>query len=584
MTRQEIKLGICGSGGDGIMAIGEILTSAAAHEGLQAFLLKSFGPQIRGGESSVRLRISDNEIQTPGDRLDILACLSWKEYVRFKQELRGGDDLIVISDTREPLPTDPNPLDTLGIQIQLEAPFTDIAKELTGSPLAKNMVLAGYLAGLVNLPMEGILLGIQKRFSKKSEEIIDKNTKAYEKGVELGKAAQKEHNICPLTYTKRDPKVLIDGNTATAFGALVAGCDFFAGYPITPASEIMEWLSTEMYRFNRIMIQAEDEIAALGMVVGASFAGKKSMTATSGPGFALMVEMIALAAASELPCVIVDVQRAGPSTGIPTKTEQGDLLLALYGSAGDAPRVVIAPADVEDCFQLAIDAFYVAEKYQLPVIILSDQFVGQRTETIDKIKLEGLRQSQRDIPDTDQLTDYKRFAELESFDGVSPMSFLGMAGGEYIAAGLEHNEYGYPSATVEEHQRQNIKRYRKFRHIRMEPWKFRYIGDTDAELGIICWGSTKGAVKEAVEVARKEGIKIRCMIPQLLYPIPFKQIEEFLAPLKKLIIAELTFSGQFFKYLNSSFNLPETHLVKRGGAMPLSTEEILTRIREVDRV
>jgi 2-oxoglutarate ferredoxin oxidoreductase subunit alpha len=310
------------------------------------------------------------------------------------------------------------------------------------------------------------------------------------------------------------------GNQATALGALAAGCRFYAGYPITPATSIMEFLSQQMPQVGGTLIQAEDEIAAITMAIGASYGGVKAMTATSGPGLALMIEAIGHASMTEVPVVLVDVQRAGPSTGMPTKTAQGDLFMALYAANDEAPRFVIAPDSVEDCFYQMVNAFNLAEKYQMPVMVLTDQAMSERVETIRPIDLSRIQVVDRLKPDLDgdgRENGYQRYALTE--DGVSPMAIPGMRGGHYVAEGLEHNERGAPNYTPEMHRAMTEKRHRKVESARRELRHWSVVdewGDPGAEIGIIGWGSTKGTVREAMARAMQEGVRVGALYPATL--------------------------------------------------------------------
>ena len=328
------------------------------------------------------------------------------------------------------------------------------------------------------------------------------------------------------------------------------------------------------------MVQTEDELSAFGAVLGGSFAGVKSMTATSGPGLALMTEMLGLASMAELPAVIWDVQRGGPSTGLPTKSEQSDLWQAVFGSHGDAPRVVLAPADVEDCFHTMVDAFNIAEEYQIPVVVLSDQNIAQRRETLSMLTLDH-EVKERLRPTDEELVDYKRYKETPN--GVSPMTWPGIEGGEYQTNGLEHDEYGRPTSMHIIHERMNAKRYRKLRPIRDEYHFIRCYGPKDADVGILCWGSSKGPVKEAVMNANARGEKVAAFVPQVLYPFPKHEFETFLKGIKEFIIVELSFSAQFYKYLRTFLELPEghTHLFKRSGGKNLTVTEVEELIAKV---
>jgi 2-oxoglutarate ferredoxin oxidoreductase subunit alpha len=374
--------------------------------------------------------------------------------------------------------------------------------------------------------------------------------------------------------------LLMSGNELSAIAALHAGCRFFAGYPITPSSEVLHLLSELMPKVGGYLVQTEDELAAIGAVIGGSFAGVKSMTATSGPGLALMTEMLGLASMAEIPAVIIDVQRGGPSTGLPTKSEQSDLWQALWGSHGDAPRVVLAPADVEDCFHATVAAFNIAEEAQMPVIVLSDQFIAQRRETLSMLTLDH-EVIGRQVPSAGDLREYKRYRETKS--GVSPMSWPGMKGGEYQTNGLEHTEDGSPTSMHLIHEQMNAKRYRKLRLVRDKYSFYRRYGAEQADLGIICWGSAKGPVKEAVLAANGRGERVAAFVPQLLYPFPTAEFADFLKSVREVIVMELSYSAQFYKYLQTFLELPEghTYVYKRSGGKNLTVGEVEDKITKV---
>jgi 2-oxoglutarate ferredoxin oxidoreductase subunit alpha len=378
-----------------------------------------------------------------------------------------------------------------------------------------------------------------------------------------------------------EPRLVMTGNQATALGALAAGCRFYSGYPITPATSIMEFLSKELPRLDGTLVQAEDEIAAITMALGASYGGVKSMTATSGPGLALMIEAIGHASMTEIPVVIVDVQRAGPSTGMPTKTAQGDLFMALYASSDEAPRFVIAPDSVEDCFYQMVNAFNLSEKYQMPVIVLTDQAMSGRVETMRMIDPSGITIVDRLKPHLDgdgRENGYKRYALTE--DGVSPMAIPGMRGGHYVAEGLEHNEYGAPNYTPEMHRAMMEKRYRKVESARRELRGWNVVdewGDPDAEIGIIGWGSTKGTVREAMARAMQEGVRVGALFPAMLLPMPDEEIRAFLANKRAVIVPEMNYRGMFGDVITHRYNVPVRHVNKYDG-LPFKVREIYDAI------
>ncbi len=577
MAASDLVVGAVGRGGDGVILSGELLMASAASKGLYGYMVQSYGPQIRGGESSFRARFSVEQVSSPGDFLDILVVFDWAAYEMFSNELVPKESAFVLFDEDNPVPE--------GVRLsgtKLAAPFAKLSKSASGSLQAKNMVMVGILGGLFGFGAEGIGAGVKKRLAKKGEEVIKKNLEAFEAGFSYGTAnATEAAGKIGLEYSPGPPKLVLSGNEALALGALHAGCRFYAGYPITPSSEILEFMGKNMWKFGGSFIQAEDELASIGMVLGASFGGTKAMTATSGPGFSLMTEMLGLGSMMEIPAVIVDVQRTGPSTGIPTKSEQSDLWQAVFGTHGDAPRVVLAPSDVEDCFHAAVDAFNISEEYQLPVVILSDQLLAQRKVTLSSLPLDKAVVGRRTPAEGDAEGGYCRY-RLGSEDGVSPMAVPGDPRGIYQTTGLEHNEKGEPTSSFELHEVMNEKRYRKLKAIAERYRYVRRYGASEPEVGILAWGSSKGAIKEAVAKANAKGRKVAAFIPELLYPFPKHELEAFLKPLKKVVIIELSYAAQFYKYLKTFLDLPEERVIlkKRSGGAFLGVSEVEAAIEE----
>ncbi len=592
MECRDLTLAIVGSGGDGVISAGEIIVKAAAAEGLHCFLLKSFGPQIRGGESSCKIRLSTEPLLSIGEETQILLCYSWADHTRFREEIRLAKNAVIISDTDDKAGED-LPIEILGSQTWIKVPLNQLASVEIGNALTKNIVSLGVLEGFFRLPEKGIAGQIEKRFSKKKQDLIDLNLGAIAVGRKW--AEDYIHEFSPelprfAEFEPREANLVITGNEACAMGALWSGVKFFAGYPITPATDIMEWLEKRLPRFDGTMIQAEDEIASAGMAIGASFAGVKAMTATSGPGIALMSEMIGLASMAEIPLVIVNVQRGGPSTGIPTKTSQSDLLQACYCTHGDAPHVVLAAVDAKDCAFIATQAFYISEKYQLPVLVLLDQFVGQRVETVPRRELlergieEGwIRRFERVTPTKEELAENRFHRYKQTRDGVSPMSFPGIEDADYIASGIEHNELGYPVSDVDVHRRMHAKRYLKMDFIKEEMKFMRHYGDPKARIGILCWGSSKGPARQAMLQAEEEGIPTRMLIPSCLMPLHEATVQEFIDSCDKVIVADSSYSAQFLTYLKTQVVLPAQKLVDLHfvDGMPLPVKELKAKIKEV---
>ncbi len=588
MGQNDIVIGIAGSGGDGIISAGEILINAAASDGLFTFMLKSFGPQIRGGESSVRTRISQNPIATQGDRIDVLVVLSWKDFLRFQGEMMFKKNLVIVSDSEDKFPEEDIPLDMKNVEAWYKIPFGEIAKNSAGSLLAKNIVMLGAVSELFKLPDDALAKSIKKRFASKKSEVIESNLTAVHAGADYVRDNLKKTDHITFEYKKAKAQLIMEGNEAIAFGALYSGINYFAGYPITPSSEVMQWLSKEMPKYGGVFMQMEDELASINAIVGASFGGAKAMTATSGPGISLMNESIGLASIAELPIVVVNVQRVGPSTGIPTKTEQADLMQAIWGSHGDSPRVVIAPSDVEDCFDTTVLSFYIAEKYQIPVILLSDSFIGQRKESINPDRFKNLeygfkKVNERLLPTAEELKEYKRFRYSES--GISPITKPGIEGGEYQAAGIEHSEIGWPTSDVDIHEKMNVKRFAKHDLIKEEFEFVRTYGPDDAPIGVIAWGSSKGAVKEAVEKANANGYNVAAIVPQLILPFLTKPFEKFMKTKKHVLIAEVAYAGPFRRYLRGFIRFGDygTKITPYSisGGSPFTVEQIYDKLVEI---
>jgi 2-oxoglutarate ferredoxin oxidoreductase subunit alpha len=576
---KDLIIGMAGSGGDGIVSAGESLITAAAIEGYYAILTKSFGSQIRGGESSYRLRISTRQIFNPGGYLDIAVALNWDDFLKFGSELPVDGRTNVIYDSNSGIQPQEIPLVGIKPAAVMAVPILEMAKQFAGSEKAKNTIVLGLLAGWFGIAPSGILAGLKKKFASKGSEILKANELAFQAGINytddhpLPTAIKLEPAI-----TSSDKKMLADGNEMTAAAAIFAGCTFFSGYPITPSSEIMQFLNREIWKYGGSMLQAEDEIAGIGAVVGASFAGKKALTATSGPGMSLKTEILGLASIAELPLVCVNVQRGGPSTGIPTKSEQSDLFQATFSAHGDVVRPVLAPTSVADSFGVTVEAFNIAEEYQTPVVILSDQEIAQRKEILDPIQTSDFKIVQRKLPGASDLNNYIRFKNTES--GVSPISHPGMSKGNYLASGIEHNENCAPTAKGEIHARMNEKRIRKLNPLKRRTDLFLIEGDPDSEIGLIGWGSVAGIVREALHAAKSRGIKVKLLVPMLLYPVAEEIYSDFFSGLKKGIVVEQSHQGQLYRIIRMFVNVPSgVESFCKSGANPILVSEIVERLR-----
>jgi 2-oxoglutarate ferredoxin oxidoreductase subunit alpha len=576
MAQQDVVIRIAGEAGEGIQSTGQLLAQAAARAGFR--ILTDFVPpaEIKGGNSLYQVRLSQRELHHRGDRVDILMAFTQEAYDVNIGDLKPGG--LLVYDSAEFTPP------AQGDYQRVALPLTDIAKAQLRFERGKNVVSFGAAAALFGLPQEFLHQLVKDRFGRYVE-LLPKNLEAVEAGMRYVEEHIPQRADYQLTLPPPAENVMVvSGNQAVSLGALVAGCRFFAGYPITPASDIMEFLVAELPKVGGDSIQAEDEMAALGMVLGASYAGKKAMTSTSGPGFSLMQELLGLGIMAELPCVVADIQRAGPSTGMPTRHEQGDLYMACVGGHGEAPRIVIAPTSVEDCFYQIINAFNLAEKYQTPVVFLSDTVLAVRTQSIPKPDLTQIQIVNRlttadrngAIPGAEG--SFERYALTET--GVSPMGIPGTAGGQYVATGLEHNTEGRPRYDPVTHREMTDKRFRKMEHAAKDAPPALHYGDPAAELGIVTWGSTAGTVIEAIDRAAEQGIKAELLAPRMLRPLPDHQLADWLRSKRVVLCPEVNYSGQLADFLIARYTVPLVKINTYEGR-PFTVERLLQAMSEV---
>jgi 2-oxoglutarate ferredoxin oxidoreductase subunit alpha len=559
----SISVAFVGSGGAGILTTGGMLLEAACTAGWNGLLTRSVGPQIRGGEAAAMVRLAAHTVECHADRFDLLVAVDWHNAHRFDAEISLGPRSLVISDPQGG--EVPKFVTAAGTRI-VEVPMKEMTK--AHADWRPNMIALGAAAKLLNLPEGALRRLIEKRFGAKGAAVVSANLAAIHAGAAALAASDLGLRL-PAPRTGAAKRWLITGNEAAALGAVRGGVRFAAAYPITPASEILEWLAPNLTKVGGVLLQAEDELASINMIIGGSYGGVPALTATSGPGLSLMMEAIGLATAAEVPIVVIDVMRGGPSTGIPTKSEQADLNIAVYGLHGDAPHVVVAPQSVADCLFTTQWATYLAEALQVPALVLSDQFVGQAQTAIERpadVAFVGqrLRAEKFAAP-------YKRYA-LGGTD-VSPMAIPGTPGGQYTADGLTHTERGIPTSTVADHRAQLDKRRNKLdRFAYGDHWATL---EGDGELAVLTWGSLTGAAREAIGIARDAGLAVRLIAPRLLSPTRPKEMAAALAGVKRLLVVEQTHSAQFYGYLRAHYALPsDTQVLNRAGPLPILAGDI----------
>ncbi|MBI4998122.1 MAG: 2-oxoacid:acceptor oxidoreductase subunit alpha [Rhodocyclales bacterium] len=569
MTKHDLIIRIAGEGGEGIISAGDMITQACARAGLDVYTFKTFPAEIKGGYAMYQLRASSERLYNHGDSFDVLCAFNGEAYDLNHTRLQPGTVLVYDSPGGDFEPDIPEGVHAYPI------PMTATAKEMK-APRAKNMVALGALSQLFDIPATSLREVINAKFGRKGEAIVQVNLAAFERGRELAAALTKTDGYAVEHAKDKRDVVVMSGNHAIGLGALIAGLDFYSAYPITPATEIAQYVAKHLPKRGGTLIQAEDEIASISQVVGASYAGKKAMTATSGPGLSLMTEMLGMAFMSETPCVVVDVQRGGPSTGLPTKHEQSDLFLAIHGAHGDSGRIVLAVESVQDCIGLTVQAFNLAEKYQLPVLLLSDGSLAFSTQTIPYPDPDSFMKVERKRWDGEG--EYQRYLRTE--DGISPMADPGTHGATHIATGLEHNELGMPNYTPANHEAMQAKRFGKLKGVVADFPAAEVDGDGAAELGIIAWGSTIGVVREAVQRLRDEGRKVKGFYPKLLSPLPAEQFEAFGATCDRLLLPEVNFQGQLAHFVRAETRLrPESYTVC--GGLPFTPGMIVRKVKEM---
>ena len=579
---RDLVIGMAGSGGDGIVSAGESLIAAAASEGYHAMMTKSFGSQIRGGESSCRVRVSVDTLFGPGGLLDVAVSLDWDDFLKFGAELPVGPHTVVIYEERSGVAPDRLPLPGIVPEQVFAVPMAEMAKQAAGTERAKNSVVLGLLAQWFGIPAAAILRGIAKTFADKGAPMREANERAFElgRGYAVAHPLSTPRSLDAAPPDRAGRQLLLDGNEMCAQAALFAKLDVFGGYPITPSTEVMQILTKEIWKHGGSVLQCEDEIAGIGVAVGASFAGKKAMTATSGPGMSLKTEMLGLATLAELPLVLLNVQRGGPSTGSPTKPEQSDLFAAAFSAHGDVLRPVLAPTSVADTFAMTVEAFNLAEQFQTPVIILSDQEIAQRKETVEPFDLSRFTLVDRKKPGPKELENYMRFADDGS--GISPISHPGMLGGTYLAAGIEHNEHGDPTASGKVHARMNQKRFKKLAPLQQRRDLFIIEGDPRAPLALVAWGSVGGVCREAMRLATAQRLHVKLCVPQLLYPVAEAVYREFFEGVQAGLVVEQSHQGQLYRILRSMIEVPAGLVpLTRSGANPFQPIEVLAHLREL---
>ncbi|WP_282941982.1 2-oxoacid:acceptor oxidoreductase subunit alpha [Paenibacillus sp. RC67] len=577
----QLSWKIGGQQGEGVESTDKIFSTALNRLGYYLYGYRHFSSRIKGGHTNNKIRISTKPIRAISDDLDILVAFDQETIDLNAHELRENG--VVVADAKF------NPVVPEGVKARLfPVPITAIAEEL-GTSLFKNMAASGASWALLGLPLEVFNKAVEEEFGRKGPAVVEKNIEAVRKAAEF----ILEMNGGPLPEFQLEPadgkqKLFIIGNDAIGLGAVAAGCRFMPAYPITPASEIMEYLIKALPKFGGTVIQTEDEIAAVTMAIGGNYGGVRTMTASAGPGLALMMEAIGLAGMTETPIVIVDTQRGGPSTGLPTKQEQSDLYAMIYGTHGEIPKIVLSPSTIEECFYDTVEAFNLAEKYQVPVILLTDLQLSlgkQSSELLDynKIVIDRGQLVQGELPPTEENKLFKRYEFTQ--DGVSPRSIPGQKYGLHHVTGVEHDQEGRPSESTENRKKMMDKRMEKLKHVKVTNPILVDAPHEEADLLLIGMGSTGGTIDEGRARLEKQGIKTNHVTVRLMHPFPAEELKAQMAKAKTVVVIENNATAQLASLIKLNVGSADKikSLLKYNGN-PFLPAEITTFCQELSPV
>jgi len=577
----EITVGIAGAAGDGLDRTGDTLARTAARLGLHLYTYNSYQSLIRGGHTWLRLRLSEEKVDNHGDHLNVLVALNQDGIERHAREVEAGG-AIVFNGSR--FTCDPS-LVPAGVAL-VPLPVPELTAKLGKlPPVMQNTAALGALLHLVGFEVEVAAEILHETFRKKGQEVIDQNVEVLRAGHEYG-AREARPLGCRWSFSRKRRPV-VTGNLMTALGAVAAGCKFYSAYPMSPASFILHWLAAHSEKCGVLVKQAEDELAVVNLAIGAGHAGVRAMCATSGGGFALMSEAIGMAGMIETPVVVVNVQRGGPSTGLPTKTEQGDLNQAFGASQGDYPRVIVAPRDALDCFHTTVEAFNLAETFQLPVIVISDLLLGEHRSTVDPeavpsaVAIERGEWVTQISPEAAANGGYKRYALTPS--GVSPRARPGVEGAMHVSGTDDHDEHGilisdeHTNAAIR--RKMQEKRMRKLAGVRARLTPPAVEGPAGAEVTLVGWGSTWSVIQEAAAQLTAAGVPTNQLHFKYLHPFHDAEAKAILEGCKRTIVVENNFTGQFARHLRAETGFSVDHVLTRYDGEPFEPAYIARRVK-----
>ena len=565
----DLNFMVGGEAGQGVQSVGFLLAKVFARSGYHIFADQDYESRVRGGHNFFRVRVSDHKVESIAEDVDILIALNM-DSIELHQPSTGSQGIIIFDGEK-----------IKGIRGNngnlFSMPLEKLSEEKTGGKLMVNTVALGAALAAVNCDLSILNTVLVDRFGK--GKVADRNIAAAKAGYDYAQSEYKGsfRKIKPLS---KDKRMLLTGNEAISLGAIAAGCKFMAAYPMTPASSIMEYMAAKSKDLDLVMVHAEDEIAAINMAIGAAYAGVRAMTATSGSGLCLMVEGIGLAGITETPIVIIDGQRPGPAVGLPTRTEQGDLQFVLHAHHGDFPRAVLAPATIEDAFWVTINAFNWAEKYQLPVIILTDQHLASSYATVDPLDLSKVTIDRGMLfsEEEDDPLDYMRHRVTKS--GISPRAFPGLGKALVVTDCDEHDEEGHLTEDAEERTAQVQKRLRKLLSLKQEIGTPQRYGPKKAETTLIGWGSTYGAIHEAVDSLRKEDASVNMLHLNELWPFPAKAVADAVSKARNSYVVENNATGQLARLIRAETGCNVSGRILKYDGRPFTPAYITQAVRK----
>lgn len=583
---QEVTIGIAGAAGDGLDKSGDTLAKTCGRLGLYVYAYNSYQSIIRGGHIWLRVRIGQEKVKSHGDHLTALIALNQDSIERHAGEVDKGGVIVFNADKFKCEPQ----LVREGVQI-IGLPMSEITADVVKEhgallPVMQNTVALGAVLYACNLGLEETTNVLTDTFKHKGDKVVNLNVGLLKAGYDYAKSKAK-----PVTSEWKFSKVrrpFITGNEAIAMAAYAAGCKFYSAYPMTPASTILHWMANNANKTGVLVKQCEDELSVVCMAIGAGIAGARSMCATSGGGFALMTEAVGMAGIMEVPVIVVEVQRGGPSTGLPTKTEQADLFQVYGASQGEFPKLIVAPKDIKDAYQSTIDSFNLADKYQLPVLFMSDLLLSEHPETVEKEDLPCEVKIDRgslvkEWPESNGK--YKRYAFTE--DGISPRALPGTANTNYVSPTDDHDEESILISdmfTAPPIRRKIMeKRMKKVDNMLKElpAPQLEGAGGKDADVTLVSWGSTWGVVSEAVEILNAQGVKTNQLNIKYIYPFHTKEVSDILSKAKKKISVEVNFTSQMARLIKMETGISMDHHINKYDGEPYTPQEIAQRVKDL---